>query len=83
MCPSSGCEQQRTVSLVPAWFRADSGTNLIKHGRNCNMLTMWLGSSMVRVLGLFVGLFVTGICHSILAIRLKINRIMMKLAFLY
>ena len=25
----SGCEQQ-SVSLVPAWFRADSGTNLIK-----------------------------------------------------
>ena len=31
-----------TVSSVPAWFRADSGTNLTKH---CHRSTSWLGSS--------------------------------------
>ena len=29
----SGCEQQKDVSSVPAWFRADSRTNLIKQGK--------------------------------------------------
>ena len=34
--PCSGCEQQpeRDFSPVPAWFRVDSGTNLIKQGEN-------------------------------------------------
>ena len=41
---------KRTVSSVPAWFRADSGTNLIKQGGNCRRSTVWLGSSVVRVL---------------------------------
>ena len=38
-----------TDSSVRAWFRADSGTNLIKQG-NCHRSTVWLGSSVVRVL---------------------------------
>ena len=38
-----------TVSLVPAWFRADSGTNLIKQGwGECNRSIVWLGSSVVE-----------------------------------
>ena len=41
---------KETVSSVPAWFRVDSRTNLIKQGGNCNGKTMWLGSSAVRVL---------------------------------
>ena len=36
-----------TVSLVMAWFRAEFGTNLVKHEGNCNGLTMLLGSSEV------------------------------------
>ena len=44
-----------TVSSVPAWVRADSGTNLIKKGeivtgRPSHRSTVWLGSSVVRVL---------------------------------
>ena len=38
-----------TVSSVPAWFRADSGTNLIKQGEIIRS-TVWLGRSVVRVL---------------------------------
>ena len=45
---------KETVSLVPAWLRADSATNLIKQGGNCNGLTMWLGSSAVRVLAQYL-----------------------------
>ena len=44
---------KESVSSVPAWFRVDSRTNLIKQGGgggNCNGKTMWLGSSAVRVL---------------------------------
>ena len=41
---------KETVSSVPAWFRADSGTNLFLAGGNCNGLIVWLGSSAVRVL---------------------------------
>ena len=41
---------KETDSSVPAWFRADSGTNLIKQGGNCHRSTAWLGSSVVRVL---------------------------------
>ena len=44
--PCSGCEQQpETVSSVPAWFRADLGTNLIKQGENVTV-DIWLDSSM-------------------------------------
>ena len=33
--PCSGYEQQNgTVLVVPSWFRADLGTNLIKQGEN-------------------------------------------------
>ena len=32
MGPCSGESSKGTVSSVPAWFRADSGTNLIKQG---------------------------------------------------
>ena len=33
--PCSGCQQQNgTISSVLAWFRAASGTNLIKQGEN-------------------------------------------------
>ena len=34
---------KETVSSVPAWFRADSGTNIIKQGE-----IMWLGSSVIE-----------------------------------
>ena len=37
-----------TVSSVPAWFRADSGTNLIKPGGKCNRSIVWLDSSVVE-----------------------------------
>ena len=58
-----------TVSSVPAWFRADSGTNLIKQGeivtgRPCGPIAQWLeyspglrgvlGSSPGRVLCFFL-----------------------------
>ena len=36
--------------VVPPMFRADSGTNLIKQGGKCQRTTMWLGSSVGRVL---------------------------------
>ena len=58
--PCSGCEQQmsRNVSSVPAWFRADSGTNLIKQGeivtgRPCGSVAQWSECShgMREVLG--------------------------------
>ena len=67
--PCSGCEQQRTVSSVPAWFRADSGTNLIKQreivtGRPCGSVAQWsecshglrkvLGSSPGRAMCFFL-----------------------------
>ena len=37
---------KETVSSVPAWFRADSGTNLIKQGENvtgrsCGSIAQW------------------------------------------
>ena len=37
---------KETVSSVPAWFRADSGTNLIKQGENvtglsCGSVAQW------------------------------------------
>ena len=38
---------KETVSSVPAWFRADSGTNLIKQGggdvtgRSCGSVAQW------------------------------------------
>ena len=56
--PVCGCAQaassKGTVSLVLAWFRADSGTNLIKQGEIVTARsTMWLGSSVVRVLAWF------------------------------
>ena len=38
-----------TVSVVPAWFRADQDESILA-GENYNGLTMWLGSSEVRVL---------------------------------
>ena len=34
----------------PAWFRADSGTNLFKQMENCHKPAVWSESSMVRVL---------------------------------
>ena len=47
-----------TVSSVPAWFRADSGTNLIKQGeivtgRPCDSVAQWSECShgMREVLG--------------------------------
>ena len=49
---------KRTVSSVPAWFRADSGTNLIKQGkivtgRPCGSVAQWSECShgMREVLG--------------------------------
>ena len=36
---------KETVSSVPAWFRADLETNLIKQGENVTV-DMWLDSSM-------------------------------------
>ena len=51
-----------TVSSVPAWFRADSGTNLIKQGeivtgRSCGSVAQWSECShgMREVLGLSPG----------------------------
>ena len=51
-----------TVSSVPAWFRADSGTNLIKQGeivagRPCGLVAQWSECSqgMREVLGLSPG----------------------------
>ena len=51
-----------TVSSVPAWFRADSGTNLIKRGeivtgRPCGSVAQWSGCSlgMREVLGSSLG----------------------------
>ena len=50
MGPCSGCEQQKDSlvgsGMVPSRFGDES--NLA--GGNCNRLTMWLGSSDVRVL---------------------------------
>ena len=47
-----------TVSSDPAWFRADSGTNLIKQGGHCHRSTMWLrgvlGSSPGRAMCFFL-----------------------------
>ena len=47
-----------TVSSVPAWFRADSGTNLIKKGeivtgRSCGSVAQWSGClyGLRKVLG--------------------------------
>ena len=60
---------KRTVSSVPAWFRADSGTNLIKQGeivagRPCGSVAQWsecshglrevLGSSPGRAMCFFL-----------------------------
>ena len=49
---------KETVSSVPAWFRADSGTNLIKQGeivagRPCGSVAQWSECShgMREVLG--------------------------------
>ena len=41
-----------TVSSVPAWFRADSGTNLIKQGENvtgrsCGSVAQWQSARTV------------------------------------
>ena len=67
--PCSGCEQHRDCSSVPAWFRADSGTNLIKQGeivtgRPCGSVAQWsecshglqevLGSSPGRAMCFFL-----------------------------
>ena len=41
--------KETAVSSVPAWFRADSGTNLFKQGKIVGLI-VWLGSSAVRVL---------------------------------
>ena len=55
----SGCEQQRdvqaasskgTVSMVPAGFRADSGTNLFVQGEIVTGLQGRPDSSVVRVI---------------------------------
>ena len=53
---------KRTVSSVPAWFRADSGTNLIKQGeivagRPCGSVAQWSECShgLREVLGLSPG----------------------------
>ena len=41
---------KETVSLVSAWFRADSGMNLIKQGAKCDWSIELLGSSVVECL---------------------------------
>ena len=50
MGPCSGCELQKDCffgcGMVPSRFGVES----IKVGGNCKGLTMWLGSSVVRVL---------------------------------
>ena len=52
------------ISLVPAWFRADSGTYLFKQGGNCHGSIVWLecshsggellGSSLGRAMSFFL-----------------------------
>ena len=82
--PCSGCEQQRDCSLVPAWFRADSETNLIKQGeivtgRLCGSVTQWseclhgmrevLGLSPSRAMCSFLPLYLVAQCGSMLWLR--------------
>ena len=59
-----------TVSSVPAWFRADSGTNLIKQGeivagRLCGSVAQWSECShgMREVLGSSPGRAMCFECH--------------------
>ena len=45
-CSGCDCEQQGDCLFVPAWFRADSETNLIKQGeivtgRPCGSVVQW------------------------------------------
>ena len=63
-----------TVSSVPAWFRADSGTNLIKQGeivagRPCGSVAQWSECShgMREVLGSSPGRAMCFKCHQTLS----------------
>ena len=58
MGPCLGASSKGTISLVLAWFREDSGTNLIKQGeivtgRLCGSVPQWseCSHSMREILG--------------------------------